>query len=85
MPDEDQAGCELPDPAFGDREGEQDRIVGGWWLEGVGQSVLCNVLLPVDELATDLRVLCESGDGLCAGQSVDREALSLFGSERLGR
>jgi len=85
MPDEDQAECELADPAFGDGKVEQDRIVCGWWVEGVGEGVSCEVLLPVDELAADVRVLRESGDGLCAGQSVECEALALFGSECLGR
>ena len=85
VPDEDQSECELADPVFGDGQVEQDRIVGGWWVEGVVECVSCEVLLLVDELAADVRVLRESGDGLCAGQSVEREALSLFGSECLGR
>ena len=85
MPDENQTECELADPAFGDGQVEQYRIVGGWWVEGVGKGVSCEVLLPVDELAADVRVLRESGDGLCAGQCVECEALSLFGLECLGR
>ena len=84
MPDQHQPEGERADPVFGDGKVEQHRIVGGWWVEGVGESVSCEVLLSVDELAADVRMLCESGDGLCASPSVDREALALFGSECLG-
>jgi hypothetical protein len=54
VPDEDQAQCELADPVLGDGEVEQDRIVGRWRLEGVGEGVLCNVVLSVDEAPADL-------------------------------
>lgn len=76
MPDEDQTECELADPARGDGEVEQDRIVVGWWLEGVGEGVSCNVLLSVDERAADLGLFGQFGDRDGFGESLDGELLA---------
>ena len=84
VPDEHQAERELLDPTFGNGEVEQDRRVGGWRVKGAIQRLSCEVLLSVNELAADVGVSCEGGDGLCAGQSVERQALALLGSQRVG-
>ena len=85
VPDEDQTERELLDPMFGDGQVEQDRIVGLGWVEGGGEGMSCEVLLLVHELAADVGVLREGRDRLCAGQRVDRQALTLLGSEGVGR
>ena len=77
--DENQPESELLNPAFGDGQVEEDRIVVRWRVEGMGESIAGDGLLLVDEFAADVRVLCESGDGLCASESVECEALSFLG------
>jgi len=76
VPDENEAESELLDPAFGDGKVEQDRIVVVWRLEGVGQSVLCNVLLSVDEATADLGPFGQFGDRDGFGESLNGESLA---------
>jgi hypothetical protein len=83
--DEDQRQNQLPQPVRGDRQIKQDVDIFGWRVEGAAEGLLSKVNLLVDELATDVMLLGEFGDGPRAGESLDGEALPLSGVKRVGR
>ena len=77
--EEDQSEDELADPGLSDREVEEPPVVPGGWFrgEGVIEGLLGLVGLVVDELAADLMLLGELGDGGGAGECVESESLTL--------
>ena len=84
MADEQQAEHELPQPALGDGEGKEDRVlVGGRWGEGQVQGVVGLVELLIDELATDLLFLGQDADRV-AGQGFQGELLALRRQQTVG-
>jgi hypothetical protein len=84
--DEDQGEDELADPGLGDREVEEHPVVSGGWFrgEGVIDGLLSLLGLVVDELAADLVLLGELGDGCGARECVESESLSLGRGQILG-
>jgi hypothetical protein len=82
--DEDQAEGQLAQPGLGDGEVQEDAAVLGVGVEGGVEGLLGLVGLLVDELAADVVLGGEVGDGLCAGEGLQGRALALAGVERLG-
>jgi hypothetical protein len=83
--DEDQPQRGLPDVVLGDGEIKQHllRIVRGGG-ERIGQGGVGDGGLGINELATDLALLGDLGDGLGPGQRVEGDLLPLLGPHRLG-
>ena len=83
--DEQQAEHELPQPALGDGQSKEDRVlVGGRWGKGLVQRVVGLVELLVDELATDLMFLGQGADRV-AGQDFQGELLALLRQQGVRR
>ncbi len=77
---------ELSQPGFGNRKVEEDAFVAAWRQRGEGlvEPRLRLVSLPGDEFLADVVCVGELSDGLCAGECVECELLSLRGGEGLG-
>ena len=84
--DEDQSEDEWADPGLSDREVKEHPVVPGGWFRGesVIEGLLGLVGLVVDELAADLVLLGELGDGGGAGECVESESLTLGRGQILG-
>ncbi len=61
---QDQGEDQLTEPRLGDRQVEEDLLVRSRRIEGVLQGELCGVGLLVEELAADLMLAGQLGDGL---------------------
>ena len=83
--DQDQREDQLTEPGLGDRQVEQDLIGRPLRVEGGSEGVLGGVGLLVEELAADLMLPRQVGDGRCAGEDRDGQVLPLLGRELLGR
>ena len=64
MTTQDQGQDQLMEPGLGDRQVEEDLLVGSRRVEGVLQSQLGGVGLSVEELAADLMLAGQLGDRL---------------------
>src|ERR1700682_5561092 len=81
--DQCQTESDLPQPVLGDGEMEQYLIVGRACREDIIQSSLGGGGLLVDELATDVLLVGQTGDCASAGQSLHANREPLARSERL--
>jgi len=77
---------ELAEPAFGDRQMEEDSGVGGgrWWAEGRAQGVQGDALLLVNELATDVVVSGQARDTAALVKGIQGEVDALAGGHGAG-
>jgi hypothetical protein len=82
--DEDQAQHELAEQGLGDGQVKQDALVVGVGGEGLVEGLWGLVGLLVDELAADVVLLSQAGNGLAAGERVEGQTLALLGGKRLG-
>ena len=82
--DQGQAQSGLLEPILGNRQKEEDRIVGLVGREGIDQRGLSDVGLLIDKLAADAGLLGESGDGVVAGESLHAEGEPFAGAEGFG-
>ena len=69
---------------LGDGQIEEHLVVGDGGREGVVQSGLSTVALPIDKLAADVCIVGQGGDGLVTDQSLHAEGESFAWSERFG-
>jgi hypothetical protein len=75
---------ELTEPGFGDRKREEELgRVGVGWVEGLVDGVVGVVELVVDELATDVMLVGQVGDGL-SGERVEGELLTCRRGQQAG-
>jgi len=79
--DEEEAENELAEKGAGDGKVEEDGFGVGLRVKGLVEGLLGLVGLLVDELAADVVLPREFGDGLLLGQSVEGELLSLVWGE----
>ena len=83
--DEGEAEDQLPQPGFGHGQPEEElRRSVRWWREGLVEGVVGVAELLIDELAADLVLVGQGGDGL-AGESVQGELLSCLEGQQTGR
>ena len=78
---QDQAEDQLPEPGLGDRQLEEDLLGRRRRVEGELQGELGGVGLLVEELAADLMLAGQLGDGWRAGEDVQGQVLPLLGRE----
>ena len=79
----DQDEDDLPQPSLGDGEVEEDAVVRRG-REGVVQDTVGRVGDLVDELATDVMLVGECGDGGGAGEGEDGEVTALLRVQVMG-
>jgi hypothetical protein len=72
------------EPRLGDRQVEEDRIIGWRRVEGAVEGEPGGVGLSVEELAADLMLAGESGDRLGTGEDLEGEVLPPLGRESPG-
>src|SRR6185312_2868813 len=75
--DQDQGEDELAQPSLGDGQVEEDLLGLGLGFEGLVESLVCDVGLPVDELSADLELSGQRGDRSGAGEGVNCQSLAL--------
>ncbi|WP_088255098.1 hypothetical protein [Fimbriiglobus ruber] len=85
MSDQHQRERERVQPVLGDRQVEQDRVIGREGIKGVRQGAVREGLLPVDEPATDVVLVGPIGDRDGSGEGLDRDPLALCGAECVSR
>ena len=76
---QDQGEDQLTEPGLGDRQVEEDLLGRSRRVEGVVQGEPGGVGLLVEELAADLMLAGQSGDGLRAGEDLEGQLLPLRG------
>ena len=81
---QEQGQDESLEPDRGYRQVEQDGVAGRLGGESIGEGVLGLVGLLIDELAADLIVLGQLGDGPRSGQGLEGYLLALVGAQGLG-
>src|SRR5277367_5085319 len=80
---QDQGEDQLMEPGLGNRQVEEDRLVGLRWVEGEVQGEAGGVGLLVEELAADLMLAGQAGDRLRTGEDLEGQLLPLLGRELL--
>ena len=79
MADQHQGQDKLPQPSLGDRQVEEDLLGLGFRVKGLGESVLGDVGLLIEELAADLVFSGQVRDGLSTSEYLDRQILPFLG------
>ena len=77
MADQHQSQDQLTQPCLGDGETKENLLVLRLGIEGVGQRIVGDVGLLVQELAADLMLPGQLCDRLSSGQDLDSQILTL--------
>ena len=84
--DEDKPQGHLPQPGLGDGQVKEHLVVGVFGREeDLIQAGLCGSGLPANELAADLEIIGQAGDGSLASERLQSDGQFLAGGQQLGR
>ena len=84
MADQHQGQDKLSQPSLGDWQVEKDVIGSTRGCEGFVECLLGSVSLLIEELATDLMLAGQLGDGLRTGEDLEGQVLPLLWRELMG-
>ena len=84
MADQSQTESGLLEPILGDRQMEEDLVVGLGGREGIVEGGSSNGRLVINELAADAGFLGQAGDGPVSGDGLHTEGEPFAGPKRFG-